>query len=34
MASRAVAPGDWQRLARRKLAQLDDQIAKAQTSRH
>ncbi len=33
MASRAAAPGDWQRLARRKLAQLDDQIAKAQTAR-
>ena len=33
MASRAVTPGDWQRLAGRKLAQLDDQIAKAQTAR-
>ena len=33
MASRAVAPGDWQRLGRRKLAELDDQIAKAQTAR-
>jgi DNA-binding transcriptional MerR regulator len=32
MASRAVALGDWQRLARRKLAELDDQIAKAQTA--
>jgi DNA-binding transcriptional MerR regulator len=33
MASRAVALDDWQRLARRKLAELDDQIAKAQTTR-
>jgi DNA-binding transcriptional MerR regulator len=33
MASRAAAPGDWQRLARRKLAELDDQIANAQTAR-
>jgi DNA-binding transcriptional MerR regulator len=33
MASRAVALDDWQRLARRKLAELDDQIAKAQTAR-
>jgi MerR family copper efflux transcriptional regulator len=33
MASRAVASGDWHRLARRKLAELDDQIAKAQTAR-
>lgn len=33
MASRAVARDDWQRLARRKLAELDDQIAKAQTAR-
>jgi MerR family copper efflux transcriptional regulator len=33
MASRAAAPGDWQRLARRKLAELDDQIARAQTAR-
>jgi DNA-binding transcriptional MerR regulator len=33
MASRAVAPGDWRRLARRKLAELDDQIAKAHTAR-
>jgi DNA-binding transcriptional MerR regulator len=33
MASRAVAPDDWQRLARRKLAELDGQIAKAQTAR-
>jgi len=28
MASRAVALDDWQRLARRKLAELDDQIAR------
>jgi DNA-binding transcriptional MerR regulator len=33
MAARAAAPGDWQRLARRKLAELDDQIANAQTAR-
>ena len=33
MASRAVALGDWQRLARRKLAELDDQIAKVQAAR-
>ena len=33
MASRAAAPGDWQLLARRKLAELDDQIAKAQAAR-
>jgi DNA-binding transcriptional MerR regulator len=33
MASRAVALDDWQRLVRRKLAELDDQIAKAQTAR-
>ena len=33
LASRAVAPDDWQRRARRKLAELDDQIAKAQTAR-
>ena len=33
MASRAVALDDWQRLARRKLAELDDQIANAQTAR-
>jgi len=32
MAARAVAPNQWQRLARRKLAELDDQIAKAQTA--
>jgi DNA-binding transcriptional MerR regulator len=28
-----IAPGDWQRLARRKVAELDEQIAKAQTAR-
>lgn len=33
MASRAAAPGDWQRLVRRKRAELDDQIASAQTAR-
>jgi DNA-binding transcriptional MerR regulator len=33
MASRAVALDDWRRLARRKLAELADQIAKAQTAR-
>jgi DNA-binding transcriptional MerR regulator len=33
MASRAAASRGWQRLARRKLAELDDQIAKAQTAR-
>jgi MerR family copper efflux transcriptional regulator len=33
MASRAVAPADWRRLARGKLAELEDQIAKAQTAR-
>ena len=33
LASRATAPRGWQRLARRKLAELDDQIAKAQTAR-
>ena len=33
MGSRAAAPGDWKRLARRKLAELDDQIAKAHTAR-
>jgi DNA-binding transcriptional MerR regulator len=33
MASRAAAPDDWQRLARRKRAELDDQIASAQTAR-
>jgi DNA-binding transcriptional MerR regulator len=33
MASRAAAHDDWQRLARRKLAELDEQITKAQTAR-
>ena len=33
MASRPVALDDWEPLARRKLAELDDQIAKAQTAR-
>jgi DNA-binding transcriptional MerR regulator len=33
MAARAIAPDDWHQLARRKLAELDDQIAKAQTAR-
>jgi DNA-binding transcriptional MerR regulator len=33
MASRAAAPGGRQRLARRKLAELDDQIAKAHNAR-
>jgi len=33
MASREGAPGDGKRLARRKLAELADQIAKARTAR-
>jgi MerR family redox-sensitive transcriptional activator SoxR len=33
MASRGVAPDEWQRLARRKLVELDEQIAKAQAAR-
>ena len=33
MASRVVASADWQRLARRKLAELDNQIARAKTAR-
>jgi MerR family copper efflux transcriptional regulator len=33
MASRAAAPRDWHQLALRKLAELDHQIAKAQTAR-
>ena len=33
MAARAVAPKEWRRLARRKLAELDEQIAKAQAAR-
>jgi MerR family copper efflux transcriptional regulator len=32
LAARAVAPDEWRRLARRKLSQLDDQIAKAQVA--
>ena len=33
MASRDVAPDEWRQLARRKLAELDDQIARARTAR-
>jgi len=33
LASRASASGDWSRLARRKLAELDEQIARAQAAR-
>ncbi|HKH51642.1 MAG TPA: MerR family transcriptional regulator [Mycobacterium sp.] len=33
MAARADAPNDWRRLLRRKLAELDEQIVKAQTAR-
>ena len=33
MASRIVAPDDWRLLARRKLAELDEQIRKAQAAR-
>ena len=33
MASRRVAPDEWQRLARRKLTELDEQIAKVQAAR-
>jgi MerR family redox-sensitive transcriptional activator SoxR len=33
MASRAVALDDWRRFARRKVAQLDEQIANAQAAR-
>jgi MerR family redox-sensitive transcriptional activator SoxR len=33
MASRAGARDEWRRLAQRKLAELDDQIAKAQAAR-
>src|SRR5215470_3871063 len=33
MTSRSVARDEWRRLARRKLSQLDEQIAKAQTAR-
>lgn len=33
MAARASAPGDWRGLAQRKLAELDEQIARAQAAR-
>ncbi len=33
MAARAGAPDTWRRLAQRKLAELDEQIAKAQAAR-
>jgi DNA-binding transcriptional MerR regulator len=33
MASRDVGVDDWRRLARRKLAELDEQIVKARTAR-
>jgi DNA-binding transcriptional MerR regulator len=33
LASRAVAPAEWRRLVRGKLAELEDQIAKARTAR-
>jgi MerR family redox-sensitive transcriptional activator SoxR len=33
VASRGVAVDEWQRLARRKLAELDEQIAKARAAR-
>ena len=33
MAARAIAPNGWRRLARRKLAELDEQIAKARAAR-
>ena len=33
MASRSSASGDWRRLAQRKLAELDEQIARAQAAR-
>lgn len=33
MASRGIALDEWRRFARRKLAELDEQIAKAQTAR-
>src|SRR5215207_2498689 len=32
-ASRGVAPDEWRRLARRKLAELDERIAKARAAR-
>src|SRR5215207_3977663 len=33
IASRGVAPDEWQRLARHKLTELDEQIAKARVAR-
>ena len=33
MAARGVAPDEWRRLNQRKLAELDEQIAKAQAAR-
>jgi DNA-binding transcriptional MerR regulator len=33
MAARGIAPAEWHRLARRKIAELDEQIAKARTAR-
>jgi MerR family redox-sensitive transcriptional activator SoxR len=33
MAARALAPNEWRRLARRKLAELDERIAKARAAR-
>ena len=33
MAARAAAPNEWRRLARRKLAELDEQILKARAAR-
>ena len=33
MTSRASTPGDWRRLAQRKLTELDEQIAKALAAR-
>jgi MerR family redox-sensitive transcriptional activator SoxR len=33
MAARAAAPNEWRRLARHKLAELDEQIAKAGAAR-
>jgi DNA-binding transcriptional MerR regulator len=33
IASRGVAPDEWQRLARHKLTELDEQIAKARDAR-
>ena len=33
MAARSASPGSWRELARRKLAELDERIAEAQTAR-